>query len=266
MKKLVFKLVLIVAILSIMPIGIVRADSEAKILQVYISEQTLTVFIDNGLLSDALKCSISNQNAEITATGSLSDENTLMKMTVVLDVSTSMPTAIRDGVIATLKKMVEQKVANEEFKLVVFGDEIKTLHDFSSDRYDLASVIEKIKFDGNQSKIYDAIYNTIPRIVSSDNKPTFYRTIVITDGVDNTVSGITKEELFLKLQNEHYPVDVVTVSSKEMAEDKELSAIVRMSGGKYYSLNPNTDISVLVQNLSMNGSCLGFEQVQKYPY
>jgi hypothetical protein len=254
MKKLVFILVLVVAILFIMPMGIVRADAEAKILQVYISEQTLTVFIDNRLFPNALKCSVSNQNAEITATGSLSDDNTLIKTIVLLDISTSMPAVIRDGVITSLKKMVEQKAVNEEFKLVVFGDEIKTLHDFSSDRYDLASAIEKIKFDGTQSKIYDAIYNTIPRIASFDKKPTFYRTIVITDGVDNTASGITKEELFLKLQSEHYPVDVITVSSKERAEDKELSAIVRMSGGKYYSLNPDTDIDILVQNLNMNGS------------
>lgn len=252
MKRLVFKLISLVVLLSIMPAGILRAETEAKIMQVYISEQTLTVFVDMGLLPDALRCSVSSQNAEITATGSLSDDNALIKTTILLDGSTSMPNAIRNGVIATLKELVGQKSANEEFKLVVFGTELKTIHEFSSDRYDLASAIEQIMFDGNQSKIYDAIYNTIPPIASFDEKPTFYRTIAITDGADNAASGITKEELFLKLQNEHYPIDIVAVSNNEKAEDKELSAIVRMSGGKYHSLNPDTDIAALAQNLNVN--------------
>jgi len=73
-------------------------------------------------------------------------------------------------------------------------------------------------------------------------KPYFYRTVVTTDWVDDTVSGITKEELLIRLQNERYPIDVVAVSGNEMGENKELAAIVRMSGGRYNVLNPNTDI------------------------
>lgn len=251
-KKKVYIWALITAVLVSMPLHAALADEDEHILQAYITEQTMTVFADVELHSDELRCAVSNQGAEIISSGLLSGENVLIKTTVLVDVSTSMPSSMRGDVITALESLIEHKSKNEEFKLVAFGDEMNTLQDFSSDRYDLANAAEKIKFDGEQSKIYDAIYNTIPRISLSDKKPAFYRTVVITDGVDDTVSGITKEELFIKLQNERYPVDVVAVSAGEGAENKELSAIVRISGGRYYSLIPGTDTSSLAQTLGVS--------------
>ena len=227
------------------------AESEAKVLQAYIKEQTITVFTDAGQLSDGLKCVIANQNAEIMGSGLLSDESALTKTTILVDISTSMPSGIRDAVIMTLKNLLYIKLANEEIRLISFGNELNTLLDFSSDRYDILTSIEKIVFDGSQSKIYDAIYNTIPLISQIDNTPTYYRTIVITNGDDDTESSITREELFIKLQNERYPVDVVAVSIGETAESRDLTAIVRMSGGRYNSLTPNTDVSMLAQALEV---------------
>lgn len=252
-KKKVYIWALIIAALAAMPLHPARADEGNHVLQAYITEQTMAVFTDVELRSDEIRCAISNQSAEITSSGSLSDESVLVKTTVLVDVSTSMPGSMRGEVIAALGSIIEHKSKNEEFKIVAFGDEMNTLHDFSSDRYDLANAAEKIKFDGEQSKIYDAIYNTIPSISLSDKKLTFYRTVVITDGVDDTVSGITKEELFIRLQNERYPVDVIAVSGSEGAENKELSAIVRMSGGRYYSLIPGTDTALLAQDSGISG-------------
>lgn len=240
------------AFLTIISLHDVLADEGVHILQTYVTEQTMAVFTDAKLHSEKLNCTVSNQSAEIICSGLLSDD-VVIKTTVLIDISTSMPGSMRSEVIAAIRNIIEQKSENEEFKLVTFGDKMNTLQDFSSDRYDLAQASEKIKFDGEQSKIYDAIYNTIPNISLTDDKLTFYRTIVITDGADAAASGITKEELFIKLQNEHYPVDVVAVSDSEGKENKELSAIVRMSSGRYYSLIPGADIASLAQGLGVNG-------------
>ena len=254
MKKYPCMLILILMIAVLFPAvsGAIQTDAEVNALQVYVSGQVMTVFTDRGLSPDGLTCAVSNQLADITASGLLSDPDALVKTTVLVDVSTSMPVSVRDGVIATLKKLVERKSANEEYKLAVFGEALSTLHDFSPDRYDLATAIDKIRFESRQSKIYDAIYNTIPAIAPSDGIPAFCRTIVITDGADDAPSGITKEELFIRLQNERYPIDVVAVSGTETAENKELAAIVRMSGGRFYALTPNTDAEALAQKLGVS--------------
>lgn len=244
------KFVLSIAMLCAMPI-IVQAKTESSVLQAYITEETATIITDNSWCFNELECSISNQNAEIIQTGLLSDTSALVETTILIDVSTSMPSSMRENVIIILKKLIEDKPANEEFKIVVFGDKINILQDFTSDRYELASIIDKIEFSSKQSIIYDAIYNTIPTMTQIDKKPTFYRTIIITDGVDDTISGITKEELLIRLQNERYPVDIVVVSNEEIAENKELAAIVRISNSNYETLNENTDISLLAQSLGV---------------
>jgi hypothetical protein len=242
---------LLLALLFAASASAARADSETEVLQAYLSEQTMTIFTDSELRSDSLACSVSNQSAGVIATGKLSDEAALTKTTLLVDISTSIPEPMRDRVIAALRKLIETKPANEEFEIIAFGENRSTLQAFSSDRYDLAGALDKIKFDGNRSEIYDALYNTIPRIAPTGGRTTFYRTVVITDGVDDTQSGITKEELFIKLQSERYPIDVVAVSGENAAEDKELSAVVRMSSGRYHSLDPGADIAELARTLGV---------------
>ena len=63
--------------------------------------------------------------------------------------------------------------------------------------------------------------------------PCYYRTIVITDGIDDTAGGVTKEELYLRLRDDTYPIDVVAVSKTKQGEpEKELAALTRMSRGR----------------------------------
>ena len=231
------------------------ANAATSILQISVTEQTITVFTDKSLHHDTLICSISNQKADITEAGSLSGESAhaaaQIKTTVLVDISASVPSRIRSGILSLLNGLVENKPANEAFRLAVFGNELKILSDFSLERDGFAAAVETLQFHDTESKIYDAIFNTIPQKTQLEQTPTFYRTIVITDGVDDTVTGITREELYLKLQSEKYPVDVVAVSSRPIVDNKDLSAIVRMSGGRYHAFTPETDSAVTIKSLGI---------------
>ncbi|MDR0272785.1 MAG: FHA domain-containing protein [Clostridiales bacterium] len=252
MKNRAGKIILFFAVILLMPLSTVFA-SEINILQVNISEQTMTVFTDDELRAGGLSCSVSNQSAEIISSGLLSDENALIRTTVLVDISTSMPANARGVVIEMLNAMVANKAGNEEFRLIVFGDEITVLHEFSADRFDLANAVGRINFNGRASRIYEAVFETIPSIARVDSRPTFYRTVVISDGVDNAATGITGAELFHRLQSERYPIDVIRVSSNATGEDRELAAISRTSGGRYFSLNSGTNAVTLADELSIGG-------------
>lgn len=252
MKKSLFAAAPVIALLLMLTFGSSKAAGNAEILQVHISGQNMTVVTNAALNPDTLTCLISNQDAEITGAGVLTDDGTLIKTTILVDVSTSMPRNIRDNLIAVLQLMVDRKPANEEFRLTTFGEEVKILQDFTVDRYDLSNAISKIKFEDKETRIYEAIYDTIPEKDPEAASTTFYRTIVVTDGVDYTNSGITKEEFFIILQNERYPIDVVAVGAVGASEDRELSAIVRISGGRYHYLAPDTDAAALNQDLGVS--------------
>jgi hypothetical protein len=254
--KQLFALIITLAAAVVTPPAVCYAEGGIVLSQAYVQDTCMDVFVTGDLSTENLSVKVSNRPAAVTAGGSVTDRGITVRTAVLLDISTSMPPAIRDIVRVCIDSLIEHITANEQFKIVTFAEQLTVLRDFTSDRYDLADAAGKIEFTGQQSKIYDAIYNTIPEVRPIDGEPCYYRTIVITDGVDDTASGVTKEELYLKLQSDTYPIDVVAVSKAKQAEpEKELSALTRMSGGRYVNLYPEVDASGLSSALAVNGVC-----------
>lgn len=231
------------------------AAEELHVVQVVPGETVTTFFLNGPVDPASAACRVSNQEAPVPRTGSLSDEDARIRTTVLIDVSGSVPKTMRKTVVAAVDGLIEHKRANEEYRLVAFAQEERELCGFTADRYDLGKAVESIAFDGQWSMIYDAIYNAIPRTEEAGGDlPAYSRILVITDGVDETKVGVTMEELFLKLQNEHCPVDVLAVSEKaQSTPNKELSGITRISGGRYFSLDPETSLEDLPGRLSAEG-------------
>jgi hypothetical protein len=249
------KLLIIISAIAVaaFPVAVCFADGGVELSQAYAWEQNVDVFIAGSMDSDTLSCKVSNQAAEVVGSGGLADWGTTVRTTLLIDVSASIPSKTRGNVKSYIDTLIQSIGKNEQYKIVTFGEQLNVLQDFSADRYDLSGAADKIEFTARQSRIYDAVYNTIPKTQPIEGEPCYYRTIVITDGVDDTASGVTKEELYLKLQNDTYPIDVVAVSAaKQTEQDKELSALTRISGGRYVGLDPSTDITALSSALSVN--------------
>lgn len=245
---------LVVAVLLITFCGITTsAETDIRLLQGYSNEEYLDLFLPCELDEDSLCIKVANQETEVFDAGMLSEEEIAVRTTILIDNSTSIPVATRDKVGEFLDYKIKNIAKNEAVKIVQFGSEIKTLQDFTNDRYDLDKAADLIEYNGKESKIYDAIYNTIPKISTVNDDPCFYRTIVITDGADYAAQGITKEELFMRLQSDTYPIDVVCVSkSKSVHENKDLSALTRISNGRYFEIYPELDAFALVSDLSVS--------------
>lgn len=231
----------------------VYASENAAIAQAYINEKNLDMFTSSIFDEEKLHVKVANREADVIDCGTISDEEICVCTTILVDISTSMPAAAREKIVEFINLKIKNLAKNEQLRIITFGAEIKVLQDFTSDRYDLDKAVESIKFDGTQSAIYDAIYNTIPDIKPLNDMPCFYRTIVVTDGADYAVQGVTKEELFMRLQAWTYPIDVICVSSAQSAtQNKDLSALTRISSGKYFDLYPEADTAQLSSDISVS--------------
>lgn len=229
------------------------ADTDMRLVQGSVNGEYLDLFLPDELDEESLAVKVANQEAEVFDAGKLSEEEIAVRTTILIDNSTSMPAAAHAKVGEFFDYIIKNIKKNEEIKIVQFGSEIKILQDFTNDRYDLDKAADVIEYNGQESKIYDAIYNTIPEISTVDDAPCFYRTILITDGVDYAAQGITKEELYLRLRNDTYPIDIVCVSkSKPANENKDLSALTRISNGRYFELYPESDAFALVSDMSVS--------------
>jgi len=230
-KKIKKILLMFLCVLFVLPAE--ARSGGVEVLQAYVSGDTLTVFTDGRLRQDSLKCAVSGQNAEPGASGRLSGGGVKVKTTVLADVAAAAN--LRGDIGALLEKLIENKPANEEFRIVAFGKSAEVIVDFTADRYDLANALGKIKWGGGKSRLYDAICDTFPNIAPDGNLPVFHRALVISGGGDDSDNAMTKEELFLKLKAERYPVDIVEAKSKNLA------AIARVSGGRHYPLHPGSE-------------------------
>lgn len=221
--------------------------------QACIENETLDVFVSGGFDLQNISAKVSNQTANVTNIGLISEGGIHVRTTVLVDISTSMPAETRTKVVEFIEEKIKNLDSYEELRLVTFGDEVKILMDFTSDRYDLSNAVKEIEFNGMASAVYDAINSTIVKPETINGSPCFYHTIIMTDGVDSTQTGITKEELLIRLRDEMYPIDVVGVSkNKPQTPDKELSALSRISNGTYTDLYSGADVSECISQVSSN--------------
>lgn len=254
MKNKIIWFVLCSFIFSLMLVP-ARAEevSSCSLAQAHIDENVLDIIARGDFDMDGAEVKVANRQSTITDGGYLSEGTVRVRTTILLDVSTSMPYATREKVIDFIEAEIKELSGYEELRLVTFGDSVDVIQDFTSDRYELSEAAKGIEFTGQASAIYDAINSTISSPAASDGSPCFYRTIVITDGVDSTAGGITKEELYMRLIAETYPIDVIEVSKNKLTDpDKDLAALSRISNGTYSELNSGTDVSECAFDVSLS--------------
>lgn len=252
MKKKIFCFVLCSIIFSFM-LSPVRAATESSctLVQAYIDDDKLDIVARGDFDLQSANVKVSNRQSGIVECGSVSEGKIQVRTTVLVDVSTSMPYSTRAKVIEFIEAKIKALDSYEELRLVTFGDKVDIIHDFSSDRYDLSDAVKGIEFTGTASAVYDAINSTISHPKAEDDSPCFYHTIVMTDGIDDTAGGITKEELFMRLHTETYPIDVIGVSKDKLTEpDKDLAALSRISNGSYAELYSGSDVLECVSKVS----------------
>lgn len=253
-KIICFVLCSIIISLILVPIRAAAASDSCTLMQAYIDKKVLDIIARGDFDLQSAEVKVANRQSKITDYGTVSEGNIHIRTTVLVDVSTSMPYATRTKVIEFIEAKIKELAGYEELRLVTFGDKVDVIQDFSSDRYDLSNAAKGIEFNGQASAIYDAINSTITHSEASDGSPYFYRTIVLTDGVDYTAGGITKEELFMRLRTETYPIDVIEVSKDKLTSpDKDLAALSRISNGSYLELHSGSDVSECVSNVSASG-------------
>ena len=79
--------------------------------------------------------------------------------------------------------MIKNIGKDEQYRIVTFGEQLTVLR-FYFRPVRPCRRCGKDRFNGKQSRIY-AVYND-PEVQPIDGMPCYYRTIVITDGIDDT--------------------------------------------------------------------------------
>ena len=89
-----------------------------------------------------------------------------------------------DAAIKLMNGIVDMHLPNEEFKVITYATGVTELTTYTNDYLTLQSVIKGIKYENQDSYIKDTLYAILNEI-SDDSEETFYRIVLIADGVEN---------------------------------------------------------------------------------
>ncbi|MCR4645632.1 MAG: hypothetical protein K5695_09530 [Oscillospiraceae bacterium] len=216
-------------------------------LQAYFSEdgKTLKIFT-SAKLSDNASLLVGNAtlNAEVQ------NENIPINTVFLIDNSTSIPTGLRDTIKTAVQDYVADMPETESVKVAIFDTETTFLADeYSNDSGFIDYELSKVDFKGQASLVYDAVMKVV-----SDTFPdqdVYYRTVLITDGVDS-VEGTSFDYLRSVInENGRYHIDVVQVSKSDK-QDVNLTAISNLGSNTYMLFKSDSNFkSLKPENVSM---------------
>lgn len=220
-----------------------------SIIQYEVNDEDVTVYC----LSDSsdLTATVSGENAEIKKIETMSDEHNV-KTVFLVDGSASMQ-SYKDKVYDFLNECISVKKANEIYSFAQFTSKKEPDYIISdtSDRYDLEKSLDSLRYDGKSSYIYDNLLNVVEQLESE--KDTYKRIVLFTDGIENSATGITIDEVKDKLK-EHtvqiYTVSFVNKDKTNYESLKQVAALARSSGGQDIQIAGDASVKDRVSDIS----------------
>ena len=169
-----------------------------------------------------------------------------------------------DAAINLMSGMVENHLPNEEFKVITYATGVTELTNYTSDYLTLQSVIRGIKYENQESYIKDTLY-TILKEISEDNEETFYRIILIADGVENNQITYTDNEIESMLGTSGVPLYAIAVKAGNNTSQLEaLQSYARLSNGRSWLVSgkgQNDGVEQLIQELAQENQLIGLKIV-----
>lgn len=166
-----------------------------------------------------------------------------MKTIFLIDKSSSMPEMITKGLENIILRYMSEMPDNESISIMAFDSGIHDITDgYIRNKNDLKSAVAKIKFDGNESCIYDSIMDTIDTVYTDDHN--YYKIILISDGWDRSIRYTFDEMKNKTDKNCRYHIDIVQTTNYNQKNDK-LSSIGSLSNNTYTFYRSESDIAAL---------------------
>lgn len=219
--------------------------AESRLMQVSVDGRKMISYIKCGEAVESADAQIAQypcENVEITTAGKVS-----IHTVILLDNSLSISGDNRIKIKDILKRYMQGMPENEAVSFAVFGEDIQFLAEKQNTADVILPLIDEVEFHDQDTYLTDYLFQAV-EMVKSDTEYT--RFIVISDGVDNNATGITKDELNSKLRENPRPVYTVGHRYKENSgELKNMFALSRITGGEEFLIEDFEDIQLLVDHL-----------------
>ena len=161
----------------------------------------------------------------------------------MLDISRSISeahlVAARQAVMNTYQQMGQ----SDQLALISFGNEVNVLLQGNESANQVQAALDSIHSTDNNTRFYDAM-NALVETASSQNDMRRVA-VVVSDGVDDTDAGMTRDELIEVLRQSGVAVYAMAVDSAAEATRNQFREFIQVSGGDLFTFSPSNAMETL---------------------
>lgn len=249
-----FFLYLIVMFAIVLPI---KVNAEPTVTKVFTQQGSPSVmwYVSGmeGTLSE-VGAAIGTIPCEVVTCGKIREESDLAFRTIVLlDNSLSISQPNREKAKELVSQVIQNHVERETFEIYTFSTELHQIG--SGTNYDeLILAVQNVAFENQDAYLIECVAQILSDI-GKDRAQYYNRILLISDGVDDNVSGRTFSELMNMLEDDDYRCPIHTIASiweKDKTGVKDLSALSRKVGAQSFILDEYEDVSQIVSQIDLD--------------
>jgi len=198
--------------------------------------------------------SIVNSFGQDKEAGKLKNETVQVSISygIVVDNSGSYRMLL-DGIVETVKNIVNDNKADDETFLVRFvdTDKIYLSQDFTPDKSQIRDAADEMYIEGGKTAILDAVYFSAKHLSAKANAESNRRRalVLITDGEDRQ-SKVRLEEVLKFLKDEKIQVFSIGLSD-EKVYPKLLDKLAKETNGRFFTPKNRAEIPAVIKELTV---------------
>lgn len=239
-------------LLSFLVTGVsAMAANEAAVVEHVTAGQEIALYVKGAPESwDEITCQVGTNAATVESTQKVSETEESVRTLVLWDNSLSVMKKYGEDIKSILIDVVANRAPNEKFAIATIDEAVTLVADYTDDYTVLKQTIEAIEGENKDAYIIENVYEAVLSL-NAVGDCGYKRIILISDGMDATEIGYSKEELNTLLSQTPYPIYTIGVLSKDRQQElQDMFALSRTTYADYFYLNEIDDTMDVIRGFS----------------
>ncbi len=230
-----------------------REEEEAERGPIFVAESRTT--IENPCvtwyvkgITEKIKSSeafITSRSIKIEESGILGDGDGPSPKTLILVDNSASVAKYKDKIRTILTRLVWNHQPQEQFSIELFGKEHETLLDYTDNYDDVRMAIDKITYKDQSTQLRNVLYKEIVEM-EENGEDNYNRIIVISDGTEDSILGMTYEELADLVSSDTYKCPIYTIGcsyAPAVGKLDKLFGLSRRTNSPYFKIDDYKDVN-----------------------
>ncbi|OAI17623.1 hypothetical protein A1359_05890 [Methylomonas lenta] len=231
--------------LLVLVVGLAEAEEfdDLRLIQAQADLPAITLWLNlptsSVLKPEQFSISIGKQPAMVTAIESSQQTGEGVAYIFLVDISKSLSPHQFEQIKTALQRWLDGMGEQDQAALLTFGRDVKQNLAFTANHDKLNQAIDNLAATDMETSLYRGLLEAINLgRRQADNLPARRAIVILSDGIDDSLSGVTEDEVFKQSQEYRVPIYSIGFATSPVNDTKRqglkvLGMLARQSGGYF---------------------------------